>query len=93
MPICARPGCGQSFESPNVNRKHCSPDCRWLTVAAANRKYRQHAATAQRRARMAREITAAGFWVSPELIALCEGCWQRGRQARRAKQQPIEKAG
>jgi hypothetical protein len=91
MTICARPGCGQTFDSPNVNRKHCSESCRWMTIAAANLKYRERDATTQRRNRHAKEIAAAGFEVSPELIALCENCWQRGRQARRAKP-PIEKA-
>jgi hypothetical protein len=74
--------CGVVFETPSVNRKHCSDECRWETIARANRKHRQHAATAQRTARHARDIQAAGFWVTPELIALCEGCWQRGRHSR-----------
>jgi hypothetical protein len=74
---CARP-----FETPNVNRTHCRPECRWVTIANANRKHRQHAATGNRRACHAREIQQAGFWVTPELIALLESSWQRGRQSR-----------
>ena len=74
--------CQRVFETPNVNRKHCSPTCRWHTIAQANRRHRQRAATGQRVARHRREIQQAGFWVTPELIALCESAWQRGRHAR-----------
>jgi hypothetical protein len=76
--ICARPTCGTAFDTPNVNRAYCSPDCRnWKRVQIAN-QYRRQQADTQRRHRHEADLAECGLEPTPALIAFGELRYKRG---------------
>lgn len=71
--------CRQSFDASERRRKFCSRRCipRDNHVAGAV-KSRQRAAETYRTQKFRADISASGFWVTPELLALCQRVWKRG---------------
>ena len=74
------PTCHSEFWTAQRRQVYCTPSCWYRSKArrAVMRIGQAKFAEGRRRKKFETEIKAAGFWFTPELLALCRSVYRRG---------------
>ena len=87
--------CQHEFWTAQTRQRYCTQRCWYRSDArkVALRKGQAKRADGRRQNKFAREITAAGFWFTPELLALCQSVYRRGYDCgRRSEENRLKRA-